>query len=258
MKCGAKRWDSKAADMYEQILYEVDDPVATITLNRPQSLNGWTMRMAAEVRHAVWQAENDRAVVGIIITGAGRAFCAGADMGDLTTLTEGGTLDGGWPELEVPTNDSVSDDDFRRVHLLAGRPRSRSWRPSTGRSRGWRCRSRCAATCDSWRPTRRLITAFARRGLIAEWGLSWLLPRIVGTTVAMDLLISSRRVLGDEAARLGLVNASMPVELVVPHSRAYIDEIAATCSPASIAIIKRQVYEQSHRVWVPPSAKPNN
>ena len=68
-----------------------------------------------------------------------------------------------------------------------------------------------------------LITAFARRGLIAEWGLSWLLPRIVGTTVAMDLLISSRRVLGDEAARLGLVNASMPVELVVPHSRAYIE-----------------------------------
>jgi enoyl-CoA hydratase/carnithine racemase len=91
-----------------------------------------------------------------------------------------------------------------------------------------------------------LITAFARRGLIAEWGLSWLLPRAVGTGVAMDLLISSRRVTGAEAARLGLVNAAMPADAVLGHSQAYVEEIAATCSPASIAFIKRQVYEQAH------------
>ena len=232
--------------MYEQILYEVDDPVATITLNRPQSLNGWTMRMAAEVRHAVSQAENDRAVVGIVITGAGRAFCAGADMGDLTTLTQGGTLDGGWPELEVPTNDSVSEDFAGEyTYLLATK------KPIVAAINGAVAGMAVpiALCCDVrfMADDAPLITAFARRGLIAEWGLSWLLPRIVGTTVAMDLLISSRRVLGDEAARIGLVNASMPVELVVPHSRAYIEQIAATCSPASIAIIKRQVYEQSHR-----------
>src|SRR5260370_26445517 len=75
---------------YEQILYEVDDPVATITLNRPEVLNAWTPRMAAEVRHAVAAAEHDAAVVGVVITGAGRAFCAGADMKALASLTEGG------------------------------------------------------------------------------------------------------------------------------------------------------------------------
>jgi enoyl-CoA hydratase/carnithine racemase len=66
--------------VYDQITYSVDDPVAVVTLNRPEALNAWTMRMAAEVRHAVYQAERDPAVVGIVITGAGRAFCAGADM----------------------------------------------------------------------------------------------------------------------------------------------------------------------------------
>ncbi|MBV9662441.1 MAG: enoyl-CoA hydratase/isomerase family protein, partial [Actinobacteria bacterium] len=74
--------------MYEQILYEVDDPVATITLNRPEALNAWTTRMGAEVRHAVAQAEKDANVVGIVITGAGRGFCAGADMNMLSGISE--------------------------------------------------------------------------------------------------------------------------------------------------------------------------
>src|SRR5262249_21181902 len=78
-----------APAMYEQILYDVPDPVAIITLNRPQVLNAWTVRMAAEVKHAVAAAEADPRVVGIVITGAGRGFCAGADLGDLKRLTEG-------------------------------------------------------------------------------------------------------------------------------------------------------------------------
>jgi enoyl-CoA hydratase/carnithine racemase len=83
------------APPYEQILYEVEDPVATITLNRPEALNAFTQRMGAELRHAVHRAEADPAVVGIVITGAGRAFCAGADMNMLTSLTEGGQIEGG-------------------------------------------------------------------------------------------------------------------------------------------------------------------
>lgn len=232
-------------EVYEQILYEVDDPVATITLDRPDSLNGWTMRMAAEVRHAVWQAESDPAVVGIVLTGAGRAFCAGADMGDLTTLTEGGDILGGWPELEVPEDPSVPEDFAGEyTYLLATR------KPIVAAINGAIAGMAVpiALCCDVrfMAADAPVITAFARRGLIAEWGLSWLLPRVVGTAVAMDLLISSRRVTGEEAARLGLVNASMPADEVVAYSRAYIEEIAETCSPASIAIIKRQLNEQSH------------
>jgi hypothetical protein len=139
--------------VYEQILYEVDDPVATITLNRPDSLNGWTMRMAAEVRHAVWQAEADPAVVGIIVTGAGRAFCAGADMGDLTTLTEGGDIRGGWPELEVPVDPSIPDD-FTGEYTYSPLG-SRPLRPSTARLPVWPYPSRSAATCGSWPTTHR-------------------------------------------------------------------------------------------------------
>src|SRR5437868_15100154 len=74
---------------YEQILYDVDDPVATITLNRPEALNAFTTQMGIEIRHAVGAAERDRKVVGIVITGAGRGFCAGADMKMLSGISEG-------------------------------------------------------------------------------------------------------------------------------------------------------------------------
>ena len=97
--------------MYEQILYEVDDPVATITLNRPDQLNAWTPRMGIEVRHAVAAAERDPAVVGIVITGAGRGFCAGADMGTLTDISGGGQLgEETPPELEADAGEGAPPD----------------------------------------------------------------------------------------------------------------------------------------------------
>ena len=100
--------------MYDEILYEVTDPVATITLNRPDQLNAWTNRMGTEVRHAVATAEADPAVVGIVLTGAGRGFCAGADMKTLTSITEGGTLapdEGNLPPApaEAPRSDDLGD-----------------------------------------------------------------------------------------------------------------------------------------------------
>ena len=90
------------------------------------------------------------------------------------------------------------------------------------------------------------LTAFAQRGLIAEWGLSWLLARVVGPAVAIDLLISSRKVDGAECAELGLVNTALPADEVLPYCRHYLRDIAERCSPASIAIMKRQVYRQLH------------
>ena len=238
-----------ATPEYEQILYDVEDPVATITLNRPDSLNAFTQRMGAELRHAVHRAEADPAVVGIVITGAGRAFCAGADMNMLTTLTEGGRPDsgGGGPgePLEVPP-DPTRPADFggEYTYLMA------CDKPIIAAINGaWAGMAvPIALSCDLRfvADDAVLLTAFAQRGLIAEWGLSWLLPRLVGPAVALDLLFSSRRVSGTEAAAMGMANAAMPAGEVLEHSRRYVREMAERCSPTSLRIMKRQVYAQLH------------
>ncbi len=232
--------------MYDEILYEVDDPVATITLHRPDSLNGWTDRMGKEVRHAVATAEADRAVVGIVLTGAGRGFCAGADMKTLTSITEGGTLapdEGNLPP--APPETPRSDDLSGEYTYLLGCPK-----PVIAAING-ACAGMAvpiALSCDlRYMATDAVIlTAFAQRGLVAEWGLSWLLPRAVGASHAMDLLISSRKVTGAEAAAMGLVNKAMPADQVLAHSQQYVRDLAERVSPASIAVMKRQLHSQLH------------
>jgi len=232
--------------VYDEILYEVTDPVATITLNRPDQLNAWTNRMGTEVRHAVATAEADPAVVGIVLTGAGRGFCAGADMKTLTSITEGGTLapdEGSLPP--APAEAPRSDDLAGEYTYLLGCPK-----PVIAAING-ACAGmavQIALSCDLrfMAEDAVLLTAFAQRGLIAEWGLSWLLPRVVGSARAMDLLISSRKVTGTEAAEMGLVNKALPADQVLAHAQEYVRDMAARCSPASIAIMKRQVYSQLH------------
>ncbi|MGZ4695710.1 MAG: enoyl-CoA hydratase-related protein [Acidimicrobiales bacterium] len=228
---------------YQEILYEVEDPVALITLNRPEALNGWTSRMGAEVRHAVAAAEADPAVVGIVITGAGRAFCAGADLNVLDSLTEGGEWSSSTDDVAVaPDPDLPPDFDGEYTYLLATR------KPVVAAINGAIAGMAVpiALCCDLrfMAEDAPLLTAFSQRGLIAEWASSFLLPRLVGPSVALDLLLSSRRVPGSECERLGIVNAAMPADEVVAHSRRYIENLAATCSPTSMAIMKRQVYEQ--------------
>lgn len=235
-----------AASPYEQITYEVDDPVATITLDRPAQLNAWTQRMAAEVRHAVHRAESDPAVVGIIITGAGRAFCAGADMGNLTALTEGGPLDDAPTELAVePDPDQPADFAGEYTYLLA------TSKPIIAAINGAVAGMAVpiALCCDLrfMADDAVFLTAFAQRGLVAEWGVSWLLGRLAGPAVAMDLLISSRKIRGPEAAALGVVNASLPGDELLDHCRAYVRDLAERCSPASIATMKRQVQSQMNQ-----------
>jgi enoyl-CoA hydratase/carnithine racemase len=234
---------------YDEILYAVDDPVATITLHRPERLNAWTPRMGTEVRHAVQRAEADRSVVAIVITGAGRAFCAGADLGDLATISEGGApADGGEP-LPVVTPapgsaDRPPDLDGEYTYLMA------CAKPVIAAVNG-PCAGMAvpiALSCDLrfMADDAVVLTAFAQRGLVAEWGLSWLLPRLVGPAAALDLLFSSRKVAGPEAATLGLVNASMPGDQLLDHCRDYVVGLATRCSPTSLRIMKRQVYAQLH------------
>ena len=235
--------------MYETIRYEVTDPVATITLDRPEAMNAWTDRMDREIRDAVAAAEADRSVVGIIITGAGRAFCAGADMNLLSDLSSnGGGGDSGGAALadaegrgEAPTGDF----DGRFPYLMTtSKPIIAA---INGAVAGMAFPFSLCCDLRVGTPKSLFLTAFAQRGLIAEWGLSWLLPKLVGPAVALDLLMSSRRVMGPEARELGLLNHMVddPDELL-PWCRTYIENLAANCSPTSMAIMKRQVYEHLH------------
>ena len=225
--------------MYSAIRYEVTEPVATITLDRPEAMNAWTGAMDREIRDAIERAEADRSVVGIVITGAGRAFCAGADMNLLSDLSSGG----GSASDEAPLVDApaAATADF------AGRF---SWLLTTtkpiiaainGATAGMAYPFALCCDLRIGTPNSLFVTAFAQRGLIAEWGLSWLLPRLVGPAVAMDLLLSSRRVSGEEALRLGLLNEMVAPDELLPRCQAYVQHLADTCSPASMAIMKQQV-----------------
>ena len=234
--------------MYEEILYEVTDPVATITLNRPQVLNAWTDRMEHEVRHAVAAAEADRRVVGIVITGAGRGFCAGADMNRLAAISAGNrTFAPAAEDLAAEPGDPASGEDLHLgtyTYLLSvPKPVIAA---INGPVAGMGVPIVLACDLRFMAEDAVLMTAFAQRGLIAEWGTSWLLPRLTGTAVALDLLFSSRKITGTEAAALRVVNAALPREDVLPHAQQYVRDLAATSSPAAMAIMKRQVYQQLH------------
>jgi len=235
---------------YAEILYEVDDPVATITLNRPEVLNAFTTRMGNEVRAAVGDAERDPRVVGIILTGAGRGFCAGADMNMLSGISRG-EAEGG-PEASdgdttaaVEVGDATWGDDLRGTYtylLSVPKPIIAAINgPIAGMA------VPIALACDLRFMARDavLTVAFSQRGLIAEWGVSWLLPRLVGSAAALDLLYSSRKVDGAECERIGLVNRAIDGD-VVEAARSYIVDLAEHCSPSSLAVMKRQIYQQLH------------
>lgn len=222
--------------VYEDIIYTVEDPVATITLNRPETLNAWTTRMRAEVRDAIGQAENDRRVVAVVITGAGRGFCSGADM----TLLSEVVSDDRAPTEDVPEEPLPDDFAGEFTYLLA------TQKPVIAAINGPIAGMAVPLVlcCDIrfMAEEAKLITAFAHLGLIAEFGIGWLLPHLVGTGHALDLLFSSRPLTGTEAERIGLVQKALPRDELLPHALAYVRDLAEKSSPRSLAIIKRQVY----------------
>ncbi len=229
--------------MYEEILYEVEEPAATITLNRPKQLNAWTDRMGAEVKHALAQAEDDRRVVAIVLTGAGRGFCSGADLHMLKGITEGQGAAAIPEELRADPGDPAAGDSFRGTYTYPMSIRKPIIAAVNGPCAGMAlpialsCDLRFASDQASF------MTSFSRRGLIAEWGISWLLPRLVGTAHALDLLFSARKVDAAEAERIGLVNRVCPHDELLAQARRYVEDLAANCSPTSMAIMKRQVYQ---------------
>jgi enoyl-CoA hydratase/carnithine racemase len=230
---------------YEEILYEVSDGIATVTLNRPEKLNAWTLHMGAEVRHAFFQANKDEAVRVIVITGAGKGYCAGADMDLLRAAQQGGsdtdlgagdaTLSTGYDEASIPAA-------FRGAYSYPLGLQKPVIAAVNGVAAGLGLSYMLYYDMRIASERARFGTIFSRRGLVAEHGTAWLLPRLIGMHNACDLLYSGRLINADEALRMGLVNRVVPHDTLMQNVRETAMEMATLCSPRSIRIMKRQLY----------------
>ena len=208
------------------VLYDVVDGVATITLNRPDRLNAWNRAMAAGFHAALTRASDDPEVRAVILTGAGRGFCSGADFdlldeaaGDDHFAAQGPVLPTMLIDVPKPTIAAINGPaaGFGLVLALA-------------------CDIRFAAAGA------KLTAVFPRLGLIAEYGMGWLLPRLVGTANALDVILSGRVILAEEAQKIGLVNRVLEPEVLLPSTVEYAHDLASSNSPAAMRSIKQQVY----------------
>ena len=231
---------------YEQILYEVRDRIATVTLNRPDRLNAWTGVMGREVRQAMDDAARDETVRVIVLTGAGRGFCAGADMQMLSGIVDAGTaarVEDAPPTRAEAEGDASVRPDFRGPYAyfpMVPKPIIAALNGATaglGLVVSLYCDLRIAAD------TAVFTTAFSRRGLIAEHGVSFMLPRLVGLQHGLDLLLSGRKFTAAEALAMGLVSRVHPAGALMDAVRAYGRELAELVSPRSIRVMKRQIWE---------------
>ncbi|WP_433254403.1 enoyl-CoA hydratase-related protein [Streptosporangium sp. CA-135522] len=212
--------------MLDLVLPSIDQGVLTLTFNRPERLNAWTDAMGRRYFDQLAQAERDPEVRVIVVTGAGKGFCAGADFQTLNAIQDGSYE--GEPDKRPTT-----------FPVTIGKPVIAAVNGACaglGMVHALVCDMVFTAAEAKW------TTAFARRGLIAEYGLSWILPRLIGQARAMDLLLSGRTFTGAQAYELGLVNRSVPGESLMEETLAYARELATHSSPASMAVIKRQVW----------------
>jgi enoyl-CoA hydratase/carnithine racemase len=216
---------------YETILTEDKDGVATVTLNRPERLNAYIARMGLELRHAIVSFDRRDDVRAIVVTGAGRAFCAGADLsGGAQTFTGASVMGRSDPELELDDRRAYWEMNTPIIAAING--------PAVGvgmtMPMEWDVR---IAAEDA-----RLGFVFSRRGVMPELSSNWMVPRIVGVSRGLELLMTGKVITGREAAEMGLVSAAVPAEQVLPAALELAHDIAANVAPVSAAIIKRLVY----------------
>lgn len=224
------------------ILVRREGPVATVTLNRPQKLNVWSAAMETDMRRIMGQLSRDDAVRVIVLTGAGRAFCAGVDVAGMTEMLAQGR-DISQPPPEV--RDAMGEGDFeQRYSYLLAVPKPvicalNGPAAGVGLVLSLFCDIRYAST-DA-----RLAAPFARRGLVAEHGIAWLLTRLIGLSRAMEWMLTARTLQAEEALVLGVVNAVLDRQGFEAAVAARALAIAEECSPRSTRIIKRQLLEAS-------------
>jgi enoyl-CoA hydratase/carnithine racemase len=221
-----------------EVLYGVANRVATVTLNRPDKLNAWTPTMAEQLRAAFMRAQADDKARAIVLTGAGRGFCAGADMSGLAARASGqGVMQ---PVHKAPTEGLAANFAQRLSYMLTIK------KPIVAAINGPVAGIGFAIIlyCDLRfiAENAKLTTSFARRGLIAEHGIAWMLPRLIGSMHALDLLLSARMVEAREVEAMGLAHM-LPADGFLAAVQARAGEIANLSSPRSVGIIKRQLYE---------------
>jgi enoyl-CoA hydratase/carnithine racemase len=230
------------AAAYTDITTRNDNGVFVITLNRPDKLNAWRGEMDRDVRAAMRAASNDDSVRVIVLTGAGKGFCAGADMGLLQTIQSGNqTASRSVVNAHEPW-DPKANPNFQKQY---------SWFPAVpkpiiaainGAAAGLGliltlyCDIRFASDAAKF------TTAFSRRGLVAEHGISWLLPRITGFAHAADLLYSARVITAQEALGMGLVSRVIPAAQFEAEVMAYARMLANEVSPRSLCEMKREIW----------------
>jgi len=221
---------SSSHDPDDVVLYHVERGVAIVTLNRPVRLNAWTPELERRYVHRLRQATGSPEVRVVVVTGAGRAFCAGADTKVLGDLASGGQRSG-QPDVLGPRRLPVYEFEAAVPKPVIAAVHGPC--VGIGFSHALMCDLRFGS------PSARFGATFARLGLPAEQGTAWLLDQLIGPSRAADLLLSGRMVGADEALRLGLVDRL--AEDVLAAALDYAADIAANCSPASLATIKRQL-----------------
>jgi len=225
--------------------YEVSARVATITLHRPERLNAWTGRMHAEYLSLLERAAGDPGVRVIVVTGSGRGFCVGADSRALQGHVARGAYDAGLADDVATPGYGLRpefDADFASQFGIPKPIIAAINGPAAGVGLVLAC------YCDLRFAAQgvKLTTSHGRLGLPAEYGLSWLLPRLIGVTRAADILLSSRVVLAEEAEQLGLVNRVLAAEELLPFTAAYAGRLATEIAPSSLAVTKLQLYRDLH------------
>jgi enoyl-CoA hydratase/carnithine racemase len=214
-----------------EIQFETLGRAALIRLNRPQTLNALTLPMLAEIRALVARAEADPEVTAIAFTGEGRGFCSGLDSSALVASTQAGSAAQRVETERLPGMFSYLLEVRKPVIAAVN-----------GVAAGGGFILAMMSDLRFGSENASFTTVFSKRGLIAEHGASWLLPRLVGASRALDLLWSSRRVNAEEALRIGLLDRVVPAEALVESVADYVHELARNVSPNSMAIMKSQVY----------------
>ncbi|BBZ15480.1 enoyl-CoA hydratase/isomerase family protein [Mycobacterium branderi] len=208
---------------YETISTEVSDGVGRVTLNRPERMNAWTPLMGVELRDAITDFDRRGDVRVILVTGAGRAFCAGADMSDEAQAAS--------PRPTAPPPDQVPYWEMNTPIIAAMNGAA----VGAGMTLAMQWDLRVVAEGAKYG------FVFNRRGLLPELGSTWLLPRLIGLGRAMDVLLTGRIFTGAEAVGLGIANEAVPADQVLSRANAIAADIAENVAPVSGALTKRLI-----------------